>query len=154
EIVYNPAEKEILKKREETFKTSRVMKFIFTLFYLIAYIVTFGLIIWVLILLNFSIVSGFLFLLFLSVISFFGLRLRHNATELVVIKKRERIRIVLFDFFTMPILRAGSIISRNTSKVNIFMFLLDFIIEAPFKLLLETIEDWTSFQRQKKEEIF
>ncbi|MFA6099219.1 MAG: hypothetical protein WCV50_06815 [Patescibacteria group bacterium] len=152
EIVYDPAEKEILKKREETFKTSPVLNVIFTLLYFITFIITFGGIIWLLHTLKFSIVSGFLFVFFLSVISFFGLHLRNTAKELVVVSKRENFFMVIFDFFTLPVVRVGRWIAGKTSKVNVFMFVMDFIIEAPFKVLIETIEDWIAFQRQKKEE--
>jgi len=34
------------------------------------------------------------------------------------------------------------------------MFLMDFIIEAPFKVLVETIEEWIAFQREKKEQVY
>lgn len=154
EIVYDPPEKEILKKREEKFKGSPLLNILFTFLYFAAFIITFGVIIWLLRALEFSIVSGILFVLFLSIISFFGMRLRNNTKELVIITKRENILLVVFDFFTLPILRAGRWITSHTSKVNIFMFIMDFIIEAPFKVLIETIEDWISFQREKKDEVY
>jgi len=154
EIIYDPSEKEILKKKEEKFKTSPVLNIIFTFSYFLTFIITFGAIIWILKVLEFSIVSAFLFILFLSIISFFGMHLRNNAKELVIITKRENILIVIFDFFTLPILRVGRWITRHTSKVNIFMFIMDFIIEAPLKVLLETIEDWVAFQKEKKEEVY
>ena len=59
----------------------------------------------------------------------------------------------LFDLYTLPILRAGRWISQKFSKINIFVFVFDFIIEAPFKILVELIEQWFSFIREKKEEI-
>jgi len=153
EIVYNPPEKEFIAKREEVLKRSPILNFIFTTLYFATFVVTFGSIIWLLNKLEFSLVSGVLFIFFLSVISFFGLHLRNNAKELVVLSKRQGVIMLLLEFFTLPVLRAGRWIARKTSKVNIFMYIMDFIIEAPFKVLLETIEDWLAFQRQKKEEI-
>jgi len=153
EIVYNPPEKEFLTKREEVLKRSPFLNFIFTFLYFATFVVTFGFIIWLLNKLEFSIVSGLLFVFFLSVISFFGLHLRNNAKELVVLSNRQGVIMLLLEFFTLHVLRAGRWIARKTSKVNIFMYIMDFIIEAPFKVLLETIEDWLAFQRQKKEEI-
>lgn len=152
EVAYNPAEKEVIKRKQQTVRSSGVLNAIFNILYALAYIITFGLIIWLLVALEFSIVSGFLFLLFLSVVSFFALRLRQTAKELVIIDKRDGFLNIVFDFFALPVLRAGRWISGKTSKVNIFMFIMDFIIEAPFKILVETIEDWVSFQQQKKEE--
>lgn len=154
EFVYDLPEKEILKKREEKFRGGSLLGGIFNFLYSLAYVISFGFIIWVLIQLNFSIVSGLLFVFFLSVISFFGLRLRQTAKELVIVTKRESLLVIVFDFFAMPILRVGRWLSKQTSKVNVFMFLMDFIIEAPFKVLVETVEDWVSFQREKKEETF
>lgn len=154
EIVYDLPEKEIIKRRVETFKTSRLLNFVFSVFYFLAFLVTFGAIIWFLHTLHFSLVSGLLFILFLCTIGFFGLRLRQNAKELVILDKKEGAFMVVFDFFALPVLRVGRWISRNTSKVNIFMFILDFIIEAPFKVLVETIEEWIAFQREKKEEVY
>ncbi|MFH0805070.1 MAG: hypothetical protein V1916_02650, partial [Patescibacteria group bacterium] len=81
------------------------------------------------------------------------LRLRHNATELVVLSRKDNLFMVIFDFLTTPILRAGSFIARKTSQVNVFLFIMDFIIEAPFKLLVETAEEWVAFQRKKRDEI-
>ncbi|MFH1536657.1 MAG: hypothetical protein ABID45_01570, partial [Patescibacteria group bacterium] len=57
------------------------------------------------------------------------------------------------DFFSLPILKVGQWISLNFAKINIFVFVLDFIIEAPLKLVFEVLEDWFSFVREKKEEI-
>ncbi len=153
EIIYNPKEKEVLRQREENFQTSKALNVVFSFLYFAAFIITFGGIIWVLNALSFSIVSGFLFMFFLSVISFFGLHLRNNAKDLVIITRRENFLMTIFEFFTLPILRAGRWIASKTSKVNVLMFALDFIIEAPFKVLLETIEEWLAFQRQKREEI-
>lgn len=153
EVVYNPAEKEIIGTREERIKTSKFLNAVFSTFYGLAFIITFGFIIWLLKVMHFSIVSAFLFLFFLSVISFFGLRLRHNAQEMVMVVRRQGAGAIIFDFFAMPVLRAGRWISGKTSQINVFLFIMDFIIEAPFKVLIETVEDWVSFQRVKKEEI-
>jgi hypothetical protein len=154
EIIYDLPDKEIIRARVTTFKSSKFLSVVFSILYFLTFIFTFGLIIWLLHVLHFSIVSAFLFILFLCVISFFGLHLRSTAKELVIIDRREGGFMVIFDFLTLPILRVGRWLSRNTSKVNIFMFLMDFIIEAPFKVLVETIEDWVSFQREKKEEVY
>ncbi len=154
EIVYDLPDKEITRRRVETLKTSKFLNSIFTFFYLLAFLITFSLIIWLLHKLKFSIVSAFLFILFLCTVGFFGLRLRQNAKELVILDKKESVFMVIFDFFSLPVLRVGRWISRHTSKVNIFMFIMDFIIETPFKVLIETFEEWIAFQREKKEQVY
>ena len=57
------------------------------------------------------------------------------------------------DFFFMPILSLGKFFSSEIAKLNFFIFIFDFIIEAPFKLIFEVDEEWISFVRKRKEEI-
>ncbi len=125
----------------------------FAFVYLALYGVTFGMIVWGLSFLNFNIVSGGLFLLFLSIVSFFGIRIRQGAQRLVVIKRKENVVTFLFDLFTVPIIRAGRWVSIHSSRINVFVFILDFLIEAPFKSLLDITEEFTAFIREKKEEV-
>jgi hypothetical protein len=87
------------------------------------------------------------------VVSFFAFRLRQSALEYVVIEKRERFSTVFFDFLLLPILRAGQWLSRSIAHLNVFMFFLDFIIEAPLKIFLAVLEEWFAFMKEKKEEL-
>ena len=132
---------------------SKFFKFVFRVLYGITFIIPFGLCIFGLIVLDFSVPSIFLFLLFLCIVSFFGIRLRQMARELNIIEKKESFLQAVIDFFSLPILKVGQWISLNFAKINVFVFVLDFIIEAPLKLVFEVLEDWFSFVREKKEEI-
>ncbi len=129
-------------------------KFFYNLFYLITYGITFGVVIYALIQLNFNIVSGGIFIFFLSVVSFFTIRIRTSARDLVVLENKDGFINLLFDFFTIPVIRLGHWLSFKLSKINVFIFLLDFIIEAPLKIMLDALEDWFGFMREKKEEIY
>ncbi len=75
------------------------------------------------------------------------------ARELIIIDRREGFLNLLLDFLSLPIVRMGHWFSVKMSKINVFVFLLDFIIEAPLKIVLEVVEDWFSFVREKKEEV-
>lgn len=130
-----------------------VFSVLFNLFYLVTFGITFGLIIMVLRRLDFNLVSGLFFLMFLSIVSFFGIRNRERARELIVITEKEGVVSAIVDFFSIPILQAGRFISLNFSKINIFAFIFDFILEAPFKSLVEIIDDFAAFIKEKKEEI-
>ncbi|OGL88725.1 hypothetical protein A3I42_01690 [Candidatus Uhrbacteria bacterium RIFCSPLOWO2_02_FULL_49_11] len=121
--------------------------------YLTLYGVTFGFIIWGLRTLHFNIISGALFLLFLSLVSFFAIRIRQGVRRLVVIERKENVFTFLFDLFTIPVIRAGRWISIKSSNINIFVFILDFLIETPFKSLLDVTEEFTTFIKEKKEEV-
>lgn len=127
---------------------------VFALFYLFTYIITFGGLIWLLIQLEFSIVSATIFIVFLSIVSFFGYRLRQQAKEMHVMKIKGGFLSGLFEFFFMPVIKVGQWISVKFSKINIFIFILDFIIAAPFNVIIEVIDDWFAFLKEKKEEIY
>ncbi len=104
--------------------------------------------------LNWSIVSIGLFVLFLALVSYFGLRIRHNAQSWRYQVEEERILVLMWSFFTLPVIRAGRWLSYKFSSVNIFVFLLDVVIEAPFKLVLKIFDGFVFFLKEKKEETY
>ncbi|MFA5188938.1 MAG: hypothetical protein WC460_06255 [Patescibacteria group bacterium] len=126
---------------------------VFNLVYLITFLIPFVLVVWFLKSINFSVLSILLFLAFLSIVSFFGVRIRNSARELVVLRKRENIIGELFDFLTLPFIRMGRWLSFNFSRINIFVFIFDFLFEAPLKIILQSIEEWLAFFKEKKEDI-
>ena len=129
-----------------------ILVFGFTVFYSLTFIITLGLIHEVLRLLQFNPISEAIFIFFVSVISFFSYRVKQIAKE-YRLQVRESFFAPFIDFFFMPILSLGKIFSSGIAKLNIFMVILDFLIEAPFKLIFEVIEEWISFVRQRKDEI-
>lgn len=125
----------------------------FGIAYMTLYILIFGLIALALLNLQFTWVSIVVFLFFLCTVSFFAFRLRQNAREQVIVSGQERLRSVLIDIVSLPILRVGSWLSRGISRLNVFLFFFDFLLEAPFKLLLTVLEEWFSYLREKREEL-
>lgn len=125
---------------------------VFSVFYLATYAITFGLIHLGLTSLHFSFASQVIFVFFIALVSFFAYRIRLSAKEYEMVD-RQGILEPLFDFFFLPILRAGHILSREIAKINIFIFLFDFVLEAPLKVIFEVAEEWIRFVRIKKEEI-
>lgn len=97
--------------------------------------------------------SSLIFLFFLSVVSFFAFRLRVAAREYIVVKIKDRFFTILLDFVSLPILRAGQVLSTAISRVNVFVYLFDFVIEVPYKLFLNVLEEWFAFMKEKKDEI-
>lgn len=94
-----------------------------------------------------------LFLFFISLVTFFGIRIRSSTREIVASDARSGVMGTFFDILLLPIVRAGSWLSSKVSKINVFIYFFDFIIEAPLKVAIEFIESWLSFVREKKEEI-
>ncbi len=126
--------------------------FAFTMFYILTFVVTFGIMYKVLSLVHFNILSQAIFVLFVSMVTFFAYRIRQTAKEYRLQEKEHFIR-PLFDFFFMPILSLGKLLSQSVSRLNFFTAIFDFIIEAPFKLIVEVVEEWVKFVRQKRDEI-
>lgn len=124
----------------------------FTIFYSLTFIITFLLIYEFLSVLNFNLISQVIFLFFVSVVTFFSYRIKQIVNEFHLAEK-ESIFTPLVDFFFMPILSLGKFFSQEISKLNFFIFIFDFLIEAPFKFIFEIIEEWISFIKKRKEEI-
>src|SRR3989339_1272833 len=123
----------------------------FTVFYSLTFLVTLSLIYEFLTNLGFNLVSQSIFIFFVSIVSFFSYRIRQVTKELRL-EEKASILAPIGDFFFMPMLSLGKFFSSEIAKLNFFIFIFDFIIEAPFKLLFEIVEEWISFVRKRKEE--
>ncbi|PIV09058.1 hypothetical protein COS51_05030 [Candidatus Roizmanbacteria bacterium CG03_land_8_20_14_0_80_36_21] len=129
-----------------------ILIFGFTIFYSLTFIITLFLIFEILNLLNFNLISQAIFLFFISVVTFFSYRIKQIVNE-YYLSEKESILSPLFDFFFMPILSLGKFFSQEIAKLNFFIFIFDFLIEAPFKFIFEIVEEWISFVKKRKEEI-
>ena len=122
--------------------------------YAVLYIVVFGGIIYGLNKLDFNLLSGAIFLFFLTAVSFFAIRIRSTARELKIEDKNEGIGSFVINFFALPIVAVGRYMSTKFRKINLFAFIMDYIIEAPFKLFVSALEDWLGFMKEKKDEVY
>lgn len=132
---------------------SGFLHYLMQFIYAILYLVSFGLVIYGLAQLLFSIPSMIIFLFFLTMISFFSLRIRRIAAELIIVEKKERFLSALIALLSIPILRVGRWLSLHSSKINVFIFVLDFIIETPFKIFVRIFEDLIVFVKEKRDEM-
>ena len=153
-IVYGDPGKEILCELRVRRKQGPIYFFFEYLFYILMYGFIFGFIIYILTYLDFNLLSGGIFIFFVTAVSFFGSRIRQTAKEYAVEIRREGFRSLMVIFFSLPIIRAGQWLSMNLRRINLFTFILDFIIEAPFKMLVDLIEGWFSFLREKREDTY
>lgn len=121
--------------------------------YLVVFIGSFGSIIWFLDSIGFNFLSVALFLFFLTVVSYFGIRISKSARELVVVQSREGFLSFIADLFSIPILQVGHWLSVKLSNINVFVFIFDFIIEAPFKAFVDIFEEWIYYIKEEKDKI-
>ncbi len=147
------------KGRNEPYKLGKrvkrgfVINAIFGILYAITFFLSFGFVVWALEKIHFNWVSTTIFLFFLAFVSFFSIRIRRNAKELLIQPPKENIFSLFADFFYVPIVAAGKWLSEKFSNINVFVFILDFIIEAPFKIFVEIAEEWTKYVKERKDEI-
>ncbi len=120
----------------------------------ITFLASFGGIIYLLYLLDFNLLSGALFIFFVSLVSFFGVTLRQQVNALRVVPSKANIFTFLLDIVSLPMVWFGRWLSTTFDKVNVFVALMDFLIELPFKVILKFLDKWFSFLREKKEELF
>ena len=72
----------------------------------------------------------------------------------MVTKRKEGIISFIADLFSIPILQMGQWLSTKLSNINVFVFILDFIIEAPFKTFVEIFEGWIYYIKEEREKIY
>lgn len=147
------------REREEPYKifpprkkTGLVATLVYV-FYLLSFLVSFGGGAWALQKLHFSLFSIFVFLFFFSLVLFAGTRIRARARELMIEPPREGFLYNLFDVFALPMIQVGRWLSGQIVRFNVLALVLNFLIEVPFQMFVEFLEQWRSFLREKKEEI-
>lgn len=151
EIAFVSSERQQAITLRKPKKRAWLVNFIFNLVYTATFLVSVYFIVWLLTKVNFNWVSIVIFLFFLAFVSFFSIIVTRGIKELLVIEKKENLFSFLLDLFYMPIIMAGKWLSNNISRVNVFIFIFDFIIEAPFKILVDVAEEWTKYIKERKD---
>lgn len=127
------------------------LRFAFRIVYTLAYAASFGLAIWLLMLLDFSWVHVGVFFLFFSAVSFFRFRLIQASRELDVNDRRESVFAIIGDFFYTPFIKLGEWLSARYRRINVVTAILDLLIEMPLKTTLRILQEWVRFMRDKRE---
>ena len=151
-IAYERERKDVYEVRSRR-KRGFVLNSIMTLLYLASFIASFGFLAWGLRRFDFSVLSIVIFLIFISLISFAGAKIRQRAKELVVEREKDSSLFILFDLFSIPIIRVGRWLSSQWVKYNAVALLFNSLLDMPFQAFVEFFEQWRIFVKEKKEEI-
>lgn len=135
-------------------KKSLVTQMVVKLFYFTMFIVSFGLLSWVLLKLNFSFASIIIFLFFTSLVAVTGLKAHNRSRELSLEEEKSTIFTFLIDLFAMPLVTVGKWGAYGLSKFNILVIALDLAIEVPLQVFVVFLENLRGFIKSKKEEIY
>lgn len=133
-------------------KKHPVLNFVFTALWLGAFLVSFGLIIYILNKVHFSIASQGIFIFFMAIISFLTYRINQTAHSYTIAASQSFFAPIM-DFFFMPIIRVGRRLTEGISQINIFIYVFDYLIETPFKEIFGFLEQWFFFLQTKREEM-
>lgn len=114
---------------------------------------TFMAVAWVLWQFEFTLLGIGLFLFFFCVVVFFTYRIRQIAREMTVVRQKENFIEGITTVITLPFLALGYRLSAEFGKINVLTFVLDVLLEAPFKFILDLAESWVNFVRVKREEV-
>ncbi|MEO8638266.1 MAG: hypothetical protein ABI430_05210, partial [Candidatus Taylorbacteria bacterium] len=92
------------------------------------------------------------FIFFLTLVSYFAFRIRHSSKRWHV-KSKEGLFTMIGSVLALPIVNAGRWLSQKFSSINVLVLILDFIIETPFKFLLNFSNQFILFLKEKTEEL-
>jgi len=124
----------------------------FNILWLFAFCLSFGAIIYILNQLHFNLISQAIFVFFLAIVSFLSYRIALLA-HVYRVGEKQGLGTLLVDFLFMPVIRVGRKLTQGIARINIFLMLFDFFIEAPFKFLFAFFDQWFYFLHTKTEEL-
>jgi len=133
-------------------KAQTLLDSIFTIIWLGTYLLSFGIIIYILSALRFSFVSQAFFIFFFAIITFLSYRI-NQAANIYTVREKAGLLTPFVDFFFMPVARVGRYLADGIRQINVFIFVLDMIIETPLKGIIAFFEQWFSFLHSKREDL-
>lgn len=146
----NPLPTRVISVHRISPKRRSVLYPVFSILWVGAFFASFGLVIYLLNLIGFNLISQIIFVFFLAIVSFLIYRITQTAHTYTIIRK-QTILTPIVDFLFLPIARVGRYITEGVSQMNIFLVILDLLIEAPFKGLFSFFEQWFVFLHAKRE---
>jgi len=151
-FVYDKGKKDVYKIKKAR-KRNIIFDAIINLFYLIAFLAILFLISWGLYQVNFPPLSYVIFIIFLSLIAFAGSKIRGRAKELQVLDEKESFLLFFIDPFAIPVIQLGKWLTNKWKRYNIIAVFFSALIDMPFTIFVEFIEQWRYFLKEKKEKI-
>ena len=134
-------------------KRGKIFNALLFLIYLISFLLSLGIIVWALSKINFPPFSYFIFIIFISLIAFTGTKIREKAKELHMTEEKETFLNTIVDFFALPIIYLGKWLALRWRRYNIVSTFFNALLDMPFSVFLEFLEQWRFFLKEKKERL-
>jgi hypothetical protein len=94
----------------------------------------------------------FIFLIFTSVVIATGMKINSRSKEMSFIKEKPSVRNFILDLVIVPFMAIGKWTLSGLAKFNVLVIALNFLLELPFQLFIEFLENFRNFIREKKDE--
>jgi hypothetical protein len=133
-------------------KKKSAMQLIFGFLGFLTFIISFGLIVYILRILQFDLVSQGIFIFFLTVVSFLSYRINLTAHSYSV-DANQGLFTPFVDFLIIPIVRVGMYFTEGIAQINVIIFIFDFLIEAPLKTIFLFFEQFFSYLHTGREDL-
>jgi hypothetical protein len=83
---------------------------------------------------------------------FAAVTIRNKSKELSV-NEQTTVYDFFLDMFSVPIAKVGSVLAAKWKEYNVVAILFNFLIEMPFTLILDFIEHWSEFIKERRAEL-
>jgi len=133
-------------------KTRSLLTTIFALLWLSAFILSFGLMKIALDKVHMNLVSQGVFMFFIAIVSFLSYRINLTANAYTV-DKGQGLLTPFIDILFLPIIKVGMKLTDGIAQINILIFIFDFLIEAPFKVIFGFFEQLFAYLHTKREDL-
>ncbi|MFC1700514.1 hypothetical protein ACFLZ4_02640 [Patescibacteria group bacterium] len=133
-------------------KVRKILNFIFIAIYLAGGFGALYLTYWVFSLAHVPWTSLYIDTANVAVVVFAAMVIRQKAKELTVEEKSNFIEFIV-DFFSIPLAKIGLWLSTKWKEYNIVSVFFATLIDIPFSGLVETIEGWRDFLKEKRTDI-
>jgi hypothetical protein len=151
-IVYETEKTDVYEIKTSK-KKGFFVKSLIVLLYLAGASISLGIILAVFKMAKFPPTSVFVNILFLALIAFAGSAIRSRGEELTIEEKKTGFFSFVFDIFFLPIVSLGQWLSNKWKKYNAIAVFFSALIDLPFQIFVEFLEQWRYFLKEKKEEI-
>ncbi len=134
-------------------KRGVIIRSIIGLIYLLGACISLGAIVGIFKLAKFPPTSVIINIIFVALITFAGLAIRNRGKELTVEEKKGGFLGFVFDILSLPMASLGRWLSNKWKKYNAIAVFFNVLIDMPFLVFVEFLEQWRYFLKEKKEEI-
>ncbi len=149
-VIYSQKEEDVyeLRAQKRGFISNLIIKAVYGFTSLGSIILIF----WLFWLAKIPLTSLILDTLNVSMVVFAGLIIRQRSKELTIEEKRGFWQFIL-DILSVPVAKLGQWLSNKWREYNIVSVFLTVLVDMPFSSLVEFIDSWSTFLKEKKAEL-